>query len=87
MFDDVQGDAEGVTSQRFAGNSPSITTAPYPSMEKGMGWRPAAGTNGSAGYVLIRGGCWGSGRHTGVFSLNFGLPGSAWDVVGFRCTK
>lgn len=85
VFDDVQGDENGITAKPFAEDSPSIT-APYPSMEKGMGWRPDAGTNWS-GNALVRGGCWGSGRYAGAFDLNRGFPDREWDNVGFRCTK
>jgi len=55
IFDDVQGDERGLTC-RIAADSISLTTAPYPSPEKGMGWRPDGERNGS-GYALIRGGC------------------------------
>ena len=85
VFDDAQGDENGITAKPFAEDSPSIT-APYPNMEKGMGWRPDAGTNWS-GLALIRGGYWNSERHAGAFRLDNDFPGGEWVGVGFRCTK
>jgi hypothetical protein len=86
VFDDVQGDANGLISQAFAADSPSIATAPYASMERGMGWRPRAGANWS-GFALFRGGYWGDGDYAGVFRLDHASPSYAYDLVGFRCTK
>ena len=37
IFDDVQGDEQGIIARDFAKDSPSITTAPYPSGSHGMG--------------------------------------------------
>lgn len=86
VFDDVQGDEAGLIARAFVAVSPSIATAPYPSMERGMGWRPNAGADWS-GRALVRGGCWFSDSHAGVFRLFFGWPGHGYDNVGFRCTK
>jgi len=86
VFDDVQGNADGLVDRPFSENSPSIILAPYPSMEKGMGWYPSAGSNWS-GFALIRGGCWRSGGYAGVFRLNYVWPDGDGDGVGFRCTK
>jgi hypothetical protein len=86
VFDDVQGDADGLIAQAFAADSPSIATAPYASMERGMGWRPRAGSNWS-GCALIRGGYWNDGAGAGVFRLGNANPSDAYGVVGFRCTK
>lgn len=86
IFDDVQGDERGVVARKFAKDSPSITTAPFPSMKKGMGWRPDAGANWS-GYALVRCGCWCSDVRAGVFRLGDGSPGSGGVNVGVRCTK
>lgn len=83
VFDDVQGDLAGVVAHSFAADSPSIMTAPYPSMEKGMGWRPRAGSNGS-GLALVRGGYWNDGDNAGVFNLNNDSPDNRNDNVGFR---
>jgi formylglycine-generating enzyme required for sulfatase activity len=85
VFDDVQGDAEGIVARPFAADSPSITTAPAPSGEKGVGWYPKAGRDW-AGCALIRGGGWGSGSCAGAFRLGYVWPDYAHDNVGFRCT-
>ncbi len=85
VFDDVQGDADGLTGN-IASNSPSIVTAPFKSMEKGTGWRPGGAVNWS-GYALVRGGCWGSRDSAGVFYLGVGSPSFEGDYVGFRCTQ
>lgn len=86
IFDDVQGDENGIVANAFAIDSPSITTAPYPSEEKGMGWYPSAGV-GWSGRALIRGGYWYSGSYAGVFYLYHDWPDYRRDAVGFRCTK
>ncbi|MDB5813507.1 MAG: hypothetical protein JWN23_624 [Rhodocyclales bacterium] len=86
VFDDVQGNADGIVDRVIAADSPSLTTAPFPSREKGTGWRPQAGANWS-GSALIRGGCWHSGRHAGVFYLGYVWPDREFDNIGFRCTK
>ncbi|THF61432.1 hypothetical protein E6C76_20335 [Pseudothauera nasutitermitis] len=85
VSDDVQGDAEGLMARPFAADSLSLQ-APFPSLEKGMGWRPTPGTDWS-GDALVRGGGWGSGRDAGAFFLNLDWPGDEWDYVGFRCTR
>ncbi|MBY0241910.1 MAG: hypothetical protein K2X55_21615 [Burkholderiaceae bacterium] len=86
VFDDVQGDEQGIVSRAFAVDSPSISTAPHPGMTKGMGWRPDAGADWS-GYALVRGGYWNGGARAGVFALGRVLPGGRRGDVGFRCTK
>jgi len=86
VFDNVQGDEQGLIAKPFAEDSASIATAPYPSMERGMGWRPDAGRDWS-GHALVRGGSWGDGDNAGAFDLNDGWPGDDDDFVGFRCTK
>ena len=82
VFDNVQGDAAGLTARAFNADSPSLQ-APYPSMEKGMGWRPNFGANWS-GFALIRGGYWSSNANAGVFDLNRVGPDRRYDNVGFR---
>lgn len=84
IFDDVQGDENGVTAKPFAEDSASLL-APFPSMEKGMGWRPKAGADWS-GDALIRGGCWDSASRAGAFCLLSDWPGGELGYVGFRCT-
>ncbi len=86
IFDDVQGDERGLVAKAFAADSPSLTTAPYPSMVRGMGWRPNAGADWS-GYALLRGGYWDDGGNAGVFRLHGAHPDDGNDLVGFRCTK
>lgn len=85
VFDDIQGDEAGLVAKAFAEDSPSIATAPFQRMEKGMGWRLSAGANWS-GDALIRGGGWYSERHAGAFSLRNDWPCYGWSYVGFRCT-
>ena len=84
VFDDVQGPADGLPG-KIAADSISLTTAPFPSLEKGMGWRPDGERNWS-GRALVRGGCWGSGSSAGVFGLGIGDPGLRGGGVGVRCT-
>ncbi len=84
VFDDVQGTADGLTG-KIAADSISLTTAPFPSLEKGMGWRPDGERNWS-GYALVRGGCWYSDSDAGVFRLDYDDPGRRLGYVGFRCT-
>jgi hypothetical protein len=83
--DDVQGDENGL-SGKIAANSPSLTTAPYPSMEKGMGYRPD-GARDWSGRALVRGGYWDSGSYAGVFLLSNDWPDRRSGRVGFRCTN
>lgn len=83
--DDIQGNTIGLVARPFADDSPSITTAPHPSTENGVGWYPPAGRDWS-GSALIRGGCWYDGADAGVFGLVIGWPGRRDGSVGFRCT-
>jgi len=84
VFDNVQGDAQGIIARDFAPDSISITTPPYPNREKGMGDYEVWDWSGRA---LIRGGYWGSGSRAGVFGLDGGWPDDRGDYVGFRCTN
>jgi formylglycine-generating enzyme required for sulfatase activity len=86
VHDDVQGDADGLVSGTIAKDSPSLTCAPAPSREKGVGYIPSGPLSWS-GRALIRGGFWYSDSNAGVFVLDRGWPGYAFDNVGFRCTK
>lgn len=86
VFDNVQGDECGLIAKAIAADSPSLTTAPYASMTKGMGWRPD-GARDWSGHALVRGGCWHDGDSAGVFVLNLVWPDSRGGRVGFRCTK
>lgn len=85
VFDDIQGDEHGLIAKAFAADSPSIATAPYPSMKKGIGWQPDAGADWS-GNALVRGGSWSSDANAGAFSLSYVWPSFAIVYVGFRCT-
>ncbi|MFT3758463.1 hypothetical protein [Thauera sp.] len=85
VFDDIQGDENGLVARAFDENSPSISAAPFPSRQRGMGWYPPAGWNWS-GYALLRGGCWDGDALAGVFRLGDGGPVSRDGFVGFRCT-
>ncbi|MRW88811.1 hypothetical protein GJ699_02295 [Duganella sp. FT80W] len=86
IFDDVQGDEQGLVTSAFTADSPSITSAVAPSMTKGAGWQPRVGSDW-AGDALLRGGCWDSGDCAGVFRLDLGWPDYAVAYVGLRCTK
>lgn len=84
VFDDIQGDERGLTTIIKA-DSPSLSTPPFPSMEKGMGWFPD-GERDWSGLALVRGGCWYSGRNAGAFGRGYDWPSGAYVNVGFRCT-
>ena len=84
VFDDVQGNEKGIIASDFAKDSPSVVTPPFPTREKGMGDYAAWDWSG---HALIRGGCWYSESHAGVFRLDSGWPDHRDDRVGFRCTK
>ena len=84
IFDNVQGDASGQTSI-IETDSMSLQ-APFPSMEKGIGWRPD-GRRDWSGCALVRGGYWCSVSNAGVFCLNRGWLDYEGGDVGFRCTK
>jgi formylglycine-generating enzyme required for sulfatase activity len=86
VFDDVQGDEQGLIARKFTAESASINTPAYSSETSGMGWYPAPGRDWS-GYALLRGGSWFSYVYAGVFFLAFGWPGYGDRVVGVRCTK
>lgn len=86
VFDNVQGDAQGLVADTVAADSPSISCAPYPSLERGMGWRPRD-VRDWHGLALYRGGNFASrDDDAGVFYLNDGWPFYAYNFVGFRCT-
>ena len=85
VFDDVQGDENGLTG-KIAADSISLTTAPAKSQKNGVGWYPEGGANWS-GRALMRGGYWDSRSDAGVFRLLDVSPGSRDGGVGFRCTK
>lgn len=86
IFDNVQGDENGLVAREFTVDSPSISTSPFPSLQRGVGWYPKAGSDWS-GLALVRGGCWSSDDRAGVFRLGGDWPVDAGAGVGFRCTK
>ena len=85
VFDDVQGDEQGLVAKAFKADSPSLVI-PYPAEAKGQGWTPSAGSDWS-GRALLRGGCWYSEGVAGAFRLSRGWPDYRYGDVGFRCTK
>jgi hypothetical protein len=85
-FDDVQGNEKGLVAGHIETDSISLTSAPYPSREKGMGYRTDGGSDWS-GNALVRGGYWSDEDDAGVFRLGDGWPDRRYGVVGFRCTK
>ena len=86
VFDDVQGDENGLIAKVFEVDSPSLTTARGISYEQGAGWMPDAGADWSD-LALCRGGYFSSDDHAGVFNLGDAWPGYEDCFVGFRCTK
>lgn len=86
IFDDVQGDERGLVARAFSKASPSITSAPFASLTKGMGWQPSPDANWS-GDALLRGGCWNSGSNAGAFNFRSVWPDRRNVSVGFRCTQ
>lgn len=85
IFDDIQGDKNGLVATPFAKDSPSLVI-PYPGEDKGQGWGPRHGADWS-GRALIRGGYWGSESYAGAFFLNNVWPDYRVGNVGFRCTQ
>lgn len=85
LFDDIQGDENGLIKGCFAPDSPTLTTAPYPNRTKGMGDTSYNGHDWS-GSALIRGGCWCSESSAGAFLLYYDWPDVRNGGVGFRCT-
>lgn len=65
VFDDVQGNADGIVAHTFLPGSPTLATAPGAPMQQGMGWWPRAGRRWW-GRALARGGSWSSQEGAGV---------------------
>jgi hypothetical protein len=89
LFDDLHGDEQGlVRKEGIPLDDIAFTLPPFPSEERGTGWRYSANkpTDWSGGS-LIRGGSWFSGSDAGVFALYGCDPYWTGDLVGFRCTK
>lgn len=85
VFDDVQGNAEGIVARTFPTGSPTLATAPGAPMQQGMGWWPRAGRSWW-GRALARGGSWSSEEGAGIFTVVDERPQAERAYVGFRCT-
>lgn len=86
VFDDIQGDKEGLIASPFKKDSPSIVI-PFPAENKGQGMSPSPGANG-VGNAIVRGGTWSSSSGSmGLFRLQYGWPYKGTSAVGFRCTR
>lgn len=72
IFDDVQGDANGVIAAPFSPNSPSV--------ERADEWPH------DTGQALIRGGHWASGTQAGIFHLRTQDVDRPRPDIGFRVT-
>jgi hypothetical protein len=86
LFDDIHGDENGVVKGSIPADSPYLTSAPFPSDEKGMGNFPDGPLSWS-GIALVRGGCWLSDGGAGAFGLCVWYPENRYDRIGFRSTK
>ncbi|KQZ52468.1 hypothetical protein [Massilia sp. Root1485] len=85
VFDDVQGNAEGIVARTFLTGSPTLATAPGAPMQQGMGWWPRAGRSWW-GRALARGGSWSSQEGAGIFTVVDERPQAERAYIGFRCT-
>jgi hypothetical protein len=85
VFDDVQGNADGVVAQAFSPDSPTVAGMPGAPMEAGFGWWPKPGSSWW-GRALARGGMWSSRAGAGVFTVVDERPRSERPYIGFRCT-
>jgi hypothetical protein len=84
VFDNVQGDAEGIVAKSIGKDSLSRSTIPADCYAKGGGYVFSDTNLNWSGRALIRGGCWYSESNTGVFNLNNDWPDNENDNVGFR---
>ena len=85
VFDDVQGNPDGVVAHGFAATSPTVSGAPGARWERGLGWWPQAG-RGWWGRALARGGAWSSREGAGIFTVIDERPVAERPCIGFRCT-
>ena len=83
IFDDVQGDANGVVAAAFAAGSPSIHRGDESAVTQDAGPAPGADDD-YRGEALIRGGHWCSGETAGVFHLRSEDVDHADLDIGFR---
>jgi len=90
IFDDVQGDIEGIVARSFAPDSPTLATPPGAPMQQGLGWWPRAGRSWW-GRALARGGSWSSQEGAGVFTVVDERPRAerrmSASSVRWRCEK
>lgn len=85
VFDDVQGNLDGIVARGFAEASPTVSGAPGRRWERGLGWWPKAGRCWW-GRALARGGAWSSQEGAGLFTVVDENPGAQRPYIGFRCT-
>jgi hypothetical protein len=85
VFDDVQGNAEGIVGHVFAPDSPTVSGAPGEPLQQGLGWWPKGGSNWY-GRALARGSSWSSREGAGIFTVVDERPRSERPYIGFRCT-
>ena len=85
VFDDLQGGPDGVAAI-VDEDSPSLTTARFPSTSKGMGRFPKHRQDWD-GRGLIRGGGWRSGKDAGAFALYAAQLYGEYLSIGFRATR
>lgn len=85
IFDDVQGDADGIVARPFPINSPTIDRIDEWLYQSGAGDGPSAGEDYS-GEALIRGGHWFSGDVAGIFHLRVHEVDRVEPEIGFRVT-
>lgn len=85
VFDDLQGGPDGVAAI-VDEDSPSLTTARFPSTSKGMGRFPKH-RQAWDGRGLIRGGGWRSGKDAGAFALYAAQLYGEYLSIGFRATR
>ena len=85
VFDDVQGNPQGVVTREFAPGSPTVSGAPGAALQQGLGWWPKGGSNW-CGRALARGSSWSSREGAGIFTVIDEKPRSERPYIGFRCT-
>lgn len=86
VFNDLHGDEDGLTNQRFDDAHVSLSTALFPRNDRGMGRYPAISRD-FTGFALVRGGYWAMANDAGIFALSSELPDSKYRRIGFRCTR
>ena len=84
VFDDVQGNCDGIVTHAFAPDSPTVTGAPGAPLQQGLGWWPKVG-NTWYGRALARGSSGSSREAAGIFTVIDERPRAQRPYVGFRC--